>query len=129
MRYYKKFQDKNCPKRMVSRINFENDDMKEERWHRIGTDGKIRNFAICSACNNPVQLIGLYEPLKVARHPYGKHTGKRIEGFPYFSPDDYLACPYYSRNRTPPFTYLFFSFFCLSIHVLVQPPVFQTGVL
>ena len=99
MRYYKKFQDKNCSKRMISRMNFEEDDMKEEHWHIIGTDGKVRNFAVCSACNNPIQLIGLYEPLKNARHPYGKHTGKRIEGFPYFNPDDYQACPYYSRNR------------------------------
>ena len=57
--------------------------------HRYG-----RQYAVCPACNNPIQIIGLYENLAHSNRPYGRHTGKPTEGFPVYDAEAYNWCPF-----------------------------------
>ncbi|OHV82625.1 hypothetical protein LCM4573_16650 [Rhizobium sp. LCM 4573] len=52
-------------------------------------------FAVCSRCDNPVRLIGLYTG---GVTPHGRHVGRPKDGFPYFDriSNDFCA---YDRPR------------------------------
>ena len=44
--------------------NFEKLTLKQEPYHKVGKDGVPRDFGVCPACDNPIQLIGLYKKLE-----------------------------------------------------------------
>ena len=52
--------------------NFEKLTLKQEPYHKVGKDGVPRDFGVCPACDNPIQLIGLYKKLENTDRPYGK---------------------------------------------------------
>ena len=49
-------------------------------YEQKNEQGKLVQYGICPSCLNPIQLIGILKESEVK--PYGKHTGKTIEGFP-----------------------------------------------
>lgn len=48
-----------------------------------------------SACDNPIQLIGLYKRLENTDRPYGKHYNRSLFFAPY-NETAYCFCPYSS---------------------------------
>lgn len=83
----------------IEKHGFESATGKKPPWFVEGDD-KERQYAVCPACDNPVQIIGLYEPLSHTPNPYGRHTGKKIEGFSYYDPEAFSWCPYVKNNNT-----------------------------
>ena len=62
--------------------NFEQLTRKRKPYHEVGKDGIPRDFGVCPACNNPIQLIGLYKKLENTDHPYGKHYNRSLSFAP-----------------------------------------------
>ena len=59
---------------------------------------KTPHFAICPACNNPIQIINLfgvqYEEENTGRsNLHGRHCRYNVEGLPPYSEEDYKNCP------------------------------------
>ena len=67
-------------------------DRKKPWYQGAGSPRNKSQFAVCPSCDNPVQLVGLYINTPEARQPYARHTGKRIDGFPFFDPVRYKTC-------------------------------------
>ena len=44
---------------------------KDRRYSSVGKDQCKRNFAVCPACDNPIQIIGLCKKLENTDKPYG----------------------------------------------------------
>ena len=60
---------------------------------------KITYKAVCPACDNPIQIIGLFKREKeVKRKPYGRHTTVDLPGLTVYSEEKYLNCPYHNPN-------------------------------
>lgn len=74
-----------------------------DRPYRQMTMGGVSYYAFCPGCDNPIQMIGLFRPQEESkgRRPYGRHTGKPIEGLGGFDEDAYMGCPYANPQRRP----------------------------
>ncbi len=62
---------------------------------------KTPYFAICPACNNPIQIINLfgvqYEEENTGRtNLHGRHYRYNVEGLPPYSEENYKNCPLYN---------------------------------
>lgn len=64
---------------------------------RAKDSDKVSFYAYCPSCLNSIQIIGLSEIAKV--RPYGRHTGKTVEGFRTWNYDKYVYCPYADRTH------------------------------
>ena len=62
----------------INAENFEKLTLKQEPYHKVGKDGVPRDFGVCPACDNPIQLIGLYKKLENTDRPYGKHYSRSL---------------------------------------------------
>ena len=83
----------------IERRVFERETGKQLPWYRK-EDGKERSYAICEACEAPVQLIGLFEPLAHSDRPYGKHMHRPVAGLGRFDPSVFDWCPHIRRSAT-----------------------------
>lgn len=58
-----------------------------------------RNYAVCPACLNPVQIIGVKTELRNTPEPYAKHTTEEIPGLDAVIDEvSYRNCPYADPN-------------------------------
>lgn len=64
----------------------------------LESDGKMRHYAVCPACNNPVQIIGLHQQ-KVERAIYAKHIPKTIPRLATYRQAAYENCPLAAKSR------------------------------
>lgn len=70
-----------------------------------GIEPNVSYYAFCPACDNPIQMIGLFRPQEESggERPYGRHTGRPVKGLGVFDEDAYMGCPYanprYRRTR------------------------------
>ena len=76
--------------------NFEKLTGQEKPYVETGADGIKRYFGICPACDNPIQLIGLYKELKNMDNPYRKHYNKDV-AIAIHNEQAYQFCPYSSH--------------------------------
>ncbi|MCR1000621.1 hypothetical protein [Serratia rubidaea] len=67
-------------------------------WYKTSDSGTPQYFAICPACNNPIQIIGFYKKSSNTPHPYGKHFSRPIPGVGIYDRDAYEWCPYSKKN-------------------------------
>lgn len=77
----------------ITRNNFKRFTGKKEPYVAWGSDGKKRCFGICPACDNPIQLIGLYKKLKNTDSPYGRHYNRNAD-IARHNEQAYFFCPY-----------------------------------
>lgn len=77
----------------ISKQNFEMLTHGKEPYVEKGKDGHMRQFGICPACDNPVQLIGLYKKLKNTENPYGRHYNRDAK-IAIHNEQAYRYCPY-----------------------------------
>ena len=88
-----------CEPHDITRENFERYTRKEKgKYVQIGKDLEQRCFAVCPACDNPIQLIGLYKGDKT----YGKHYCRSVANIAEHNEQAYRLCPYASNNYSPP---------------------------
>ena len=81
----------------ISRENYEELVQENSKYVFTGKDKVKRYFAICPACDNPIQLVGLYKKLKNTDHPYGKHYNRDIP-IAKHNQQTYWFCPYASHS-------------------------------
>ncbi len=66
-------------------------------FYQENSDGQKRQYAVCPGCNNPIQIIGLYNRLKHTDNPFGRHSPRPVDGFT-FDPAAYEFCPYLVKS-------------------------------
>ena len=88
--------------RFLSVNNYEADTKKRFPYYQIGTDGKMRHFAICPGCNNPIQIIGVEGRPDNMPHPYGKHYASSVVSLAPYSQEDFDGCPLAAKNSIAP---------------------------
>lgn len=78
----------------ISRENYERYSKRGTKYvNRPGE--KEAYYGVCPACDNPIQLIGLYRVADGSnQRPYGRHNKGSIKGLASYSEIDYLNCPY-----------------------------------
>ncbi len=85
----------------IDRTAFEADTQRRAPWYQPARSGEMSQFAVCPACDNPIQIIGLYRlPERVAA-PYGRHTGESVPNLAKLDPGARDACPYFKPKRHP----------------------------
>lgn len=77
---------------------FEEKTHKSKLFNRRNVSGEINQYAICPACNGPVQVIGLYKKLLNTDKPYGKHINYSLSGLATYYQEDYDYCPYRAKR-------------------------------
>ncbi len=75
--------------------NFEADTRRAAPWYQVGDDGKEAQYAVCPACDNPVQVIGLYRLPANVKPPFGRHVSRGVDGLAQDRPEDRACCPYF----------------------------------
>lgn len=83
----------------IERTAFERDTRKLEPWYQV-SGNKQREYAVCPACDNPIQIVGLYEELPHTDRPYGRHSENEVSGFGYFDKKNFDWCPYIRKNKS-----------------------------
>ena len=77
--------------------NFETDTMKKPPYYMPNSPDA--QYAICPACDNPIQILGLYKELAHTDKPYAKHYDGSIDGLAVSNKENYDLCPYANPQR------------------------------
>lgn len=68
---------------------------KVKPYCKLDDSGNESLYAVCPACDNPIQIIGLFKSTSEAgRKPYGRHNKGDVPELAEYNEDDYLDCPY-----------------------------------
>ena len=97
MKHFKVKASRYAERYEITRENFERVTGCKEPFEQIKDTGRASQYAICPSCLNPIQIIGLVQEIK--SKPYGRHSGKNINGFPAWNERKYEYCPYADRNK------------------------------
>lgn len=81
----------------LTKENYLGKTRKNEQYHVVGKDQCRRDFAVCPACDNPIQIIGLYKRLENTDKPYGKHYNHDTPMAAH-NEQAYQFCPYASKH-------------------------------
>ena len=85
--------------KIIDKEGFEAETFRRVPWYQPGSAGKLAQFAVCPACDNPVQLVGLYELPPNVKNPFGKHATKSIRGIAPFDSEARNDCPYFKPRQ------------------------------
>lgn len=88
-----KLEPKSTKIKKISKETFEKDTGKLKPYYQEGKDSQ---YAVCPVCDNPISIIGLYNP-KAKTKPYGKHYPRDVENLAVYDSHKYETCPYASR--------------------------------
>ena len=88
-----KLEPKSTKIKNISKETFEKDTGKLKPYYQEGKDSQ---YAVCPVCDNPISIIGLYNP-KAKTKPYGKHYPRDVENLAVYDSHKYETCPYASR--------------------------------
>ncbi|GMC03123.1 hypothetical protein K5E_21410 [Enterococcus thailandicus] len=90
----------------ISQKNFEELTDKKYPYCQL-LNGKIRYFALCPSCNNPINFINLYSENKYEksrqsekRSVHGRHFTQNVPGLAIFDSKSYENCSLHSKNAT-----------------------------
>lgn len=64
MRWFK-LHTREYPVYELAKENYLTKTKKDKRYSAVGKDQCKRDFAVCPACDNPIQIIGVYKKLKI----------------------------------------------------------------
>lgn len=96
MKYFKTKAERTAERYEISSEEFtKNTDNKYPFVQSSGAK-KVSQFAVCPSCLNPIQLIGIDR--KISCSPYGRHTGKDIDGLPEWNYGKYKYCPFAKKT-------------------------------
>lgn len=85
--------------KIINKDRFEDETFRRDPWYQPGSAGKLAQFAVCPACDNPIQLVGLYELPPNVKSPFGKHATKTIPGIAPFDGESRNDCPYFNPRQ------------------------------
>jgi len=86
----------------ITAENFERDTLKSPPYYQAGKGGgEPSHFAVCPACDNPIQIIGLYKKLAHTPTPYGRHHTRGVANLADYDQESYDFCPYSNPDREP----------------------------
>lgn len=72
---------------------------RKEPYYQKNKNGGNSYYAVCPACENPIQIIGIFRnTVEAGRKPYGRHAGKSIPALAEHNQADYYDCPYSNKN-------------------------------
>lgn len=74
---------------------FEADTQRQQPWYQEGAGERASQFAVCPACDNPIQLIGLYVLPANVKRPFGRHTVSGVRGLAASDAEARENCPYF----------------------------------
>lgn len=83
----------------IDKSTFELTTQQKKPYYSFNNKNERIQFAVCPACDNPIEIIGLYKPLKHTDRPYGKHYPHSIKGLAVYNQQAYDYCPY-SKKQT-----------------------------
>lgn len=83
----------------IDKEQFEQDTQCAYPWYQKNAEGEESHFAVCPACDNPIQLIGLIRLATNTKRPYGKHYHKTISNLAPLIIEERDYCPYFSHRR------------------------------
>ncbi|HBO3826025.1 TPA: hypothetical protein L4T19_006382 [Pseudomonas aeruginosa] len=90
-----KLKPEETDERPIERERFEEETRRQEPWFSTSENGTEGHFAVFPACDNPVQIIGLYHlPANVAR-PYGRHYARSVRDLAEADEEARENCPYF----------------------------------
>lgn len=95
---YKLYVDDTSGK-LIDKDQFEADTLRREPWYQSGSGEKLSQFAVCPACDNPIQLVGLYQLPENVKNPYGKHTMSGIRNIAPLDTEARDNCPYFKPRQ------------------------------
>ena len=85
--------------KLINKDGFEEDTLRREPWYQYGSGDKLSQFAVCPACDNPIQLVGLYQLPENVKNPYGKHTMSGVRGIAPLDTEARDNCPYFKPRQ------------------------------
>lgn len=94
MEYFKK-RTGASPVKRINEEHYLNQTGRKYPYSQTNARGDESLFAVCSECENPIQIIGLFKNTpESGRIPYGRHCDKSIPDIAPYDHSDYLDCPY-----------------------------------
>lgn len=78
---------------------FETYSQHSSTYYRKNAVGEMCHFAVCPACNGPVQVIGLYKKLANTDRPYAKHVSHSISNLATYIQENYNYCPFRAKRE------------------------------
>lgn len=85
----------------ISEDNFTKATGRRKPYYReIGKEKRVQCYAVCPLCDNPIQIIGLYQQQEFSKKPYGRHHGRTIDGLAVYDEEAYSDCPYSNPDMT-----------------------------
>lgn len=81
---------------------FESETRRREPWYKLSGEANEAYFAVCPACDNPIQLIGLYKLPPNHTKPHGRHLRQGIPGLAPNDPEARENCPYFAPRQHEP---------------------------
>ena len=64
----------------LTKENFKRLTQEKDPYIQRFPDKEKHGYAFCPGCGNPIQIVGLYAPIKGDIPPYAKHYGKDVPG-------------------------------------------------
>lgn len=61
-------------------------------FYQTNEQGQVMHYAVCPACENPIQIINLYKRSSNSPGIYGKHCSKSINGVAKFDYEEFQEC-------------------------------------
>lgn len=83
----------------IDKDAFELDTLRRAPWYQPGSGDKLAQFAVCPRCDNPIQLVGLYQLPPNVKNPFGKHTTSGIHGIGPIDTEARDNCPYFNPRQ------------------------------
>lgn len=95
-----KLHQRDTGSKAITKEGFEADTQKGPPWYPLSIDGtaddKPSPYAVCPACDNPIQIIGLYRLPKGVAEPYARHANHSVPGLAALDvARRACCCPYY----------------------------------
>lgn len=84
----------------LNKDDYEQRTARRSPWYKVSDSGSPRYFAVCPACNNPIQIIGFYRLPANVTAPYAKHYGTALPGVGLFDREAYEHCPYADKTKS-----------------------------
>lgn len=87
----------------LDKSTFELQTKQKKPYYTFNKSNEQIQYAVCPACDNPIQIIGLYKELKNTDKPFGRHCKHSVNGLAEYNQQAYDFCPYSKKsfNITP----------------------------
>ena len=77
---------------------FELQTKQKKPYYTFNNSNEQIQYAVCPACDNPIQIIGLYKKLKNTDKPYGRHCIHSVARLAEYNQQAYDFCPYSKKS-------------------------------